>query len=501
MKLGSNATRLAAPEHPNPHPLPEGTVLIGKYRIEKRVGRGGMADVYRARHEVLQQEVAIKVLAPELTEQAEIKSRFLNEARAAARLRNEHVAAVMDVETAEDGTPFIVLEFLEGEVLEAVLEKRGPVPPKDAVDWVLQALEAVAHAHAEKIIHRDLKPANLFLTKKHDGTLVIKVLDFGLSKITSGLQGAVATKTTAMIGSPAFMSPEQLRSAKSVDVRADVWSLGVVLFHLVTGKYPFHGETDGEIFAAILEHPPATLRSIRPELPEELERVCAKGFARDLGARYQNVAELALALGPLASPQGTPSVDRVCRTLGVAPPPPPPAAPAPLITVGNKTPSKPPLDATTVGEAPQPTHPLGATMPKPLEAPKIELRPAPKPAIKPASPALVQTKASKARRREVIGVAVVLGLALVICVIFYGWSHATASSAEPPKPNLATTPTATLTATSTATATATEPPPVTTAVLAPPPSAAPTASAEPIRRASPRKTADPTKNPLLLQRN
>ncbi len=488
------------------HPLEKGTVLLGKYRIDERIGHGGMADVYRARHELLQQDVAIKVLSPELTEQADIKSRFLNEARAAARLRNEHVAAVMDVETAEDGTPFIVLEYLEGQDLDAVLEQRGPLPYKEVVDWVLQALEAVAHAHTQKIIHRDLKPANLFLTKKHDGTAVIKVLDFGLSKITSGLQGAVATATTAMLGSPAFMSPEQLRSAKSVDVRADVWSMGVVLFHLVTKEFPFHGETDGEIFAAVLGQAPAKLRSARPELPEELERICAKCFARELGERYANVAELALALAPLASAQGAQSVERICRTLRVAPPPPPPPAAdaAPLISLGAKSPSKPPLDATTVGEAPAapPTKPLAATIPQQMEAPKLPPPPEAPPPMKPMKAALVTTTASKARRRELAGFFVVLAIAATAAVSYYAWTHMDAPRAaaapEPIKPE----PPA---------ATATVPPPatetVTTAVAtvtAPPVREVASGEAErpaAVHHARPAKSADPTTSPLLLQRN
>ena len=499
------------------HPLQPGTVIAGKYRIERLIGQGGMAAVYLARHDLLQRDVAIKLLSPELTEQEDVKSRFLNEARAAARLRNEHVAAVMDVETAEGGTPFIVLEYLEGEDLEAVLSKRGPLPYQEVVDWTLQALEAIAHAHAEKIIHRDLKPANLFLTKRQDGTAVIKVLDFGLSKVTNSLQGALATKTTAILGSPAFMSPEQLRSAKNVDARADLWSVGVILFHMVTGKYPLNAESEGELFAKILADTPlATIRSLQPDVPEALDAVFARCVSRDLAKRYANAAELAQALGPLATPQGAQSVERICRTLGVAPPPPPAGttAGAPLIAFGNH--AAPSLTETTVAEAPQ--HPLAATTPKPMEAPKLGPLPSPPkaavptpPSSKPANQALITTVGGAARRRELIGVLVVVGLAVALCGGYYAWTHTGgASAATEPKPDTpavtapplttpAPPPVMTTAQVTTAAPVMTPPPPVT--VEAP---TAPTASAiaQPHpHHVAPAKSADLTTNPLLLQRN
>jgi serine/threonine-protein kinase len=428
----------------------------------------------------------------------------LNEARAAVRLRNEHVVVVMDVGT-EEGTPYIVLEHLEGENLETILQKRGPLPPKEVVDWVLQVLEAVAHAHAQKIVHRDLKPSKLFVTKKHDGTAIVKVLDFGLAKITNGLQGAIATKTSAMLGSPAFMAPEQLRSAKSVDARADVWSVGVVLFHLVSGKFPFAGDSDGEIFASILESTAAKLRTVKPDAPEELERVIAKCLAKNLDDRYANVGELALALGPLASPQGAPSVDRVCRTLGVAPPPPPAAAKsaAPIIKIADKGKSvMDELTATTVADAP-PQHPLAATTPQPLEAPKLPPL-APKPAVvapkPPTSQKMITTVGGK-KGRETTGIIVVLGLAAVIGLGYYAWT--TTRRDEPNSaPKADTTATVTTTANSAAPMVTTAP--MMTASVAPS-AAVPVATASQAIPKTPKpqssKTVDPTTNPLLLQRN
>ncbi|HEY2367471.1 MAG TPA: serine/threonine-protein kinase [Polyangiaceae bacterium] len=511
------------------HPIEPGTVIASKYRIERALSHvgpnesAGLASVYLAWHEILQQNVALKILSPELASEPEVTSRFLNEARAAVRLRNEHVVVVMDVGT-EEGTPYIVLEHLEGENLETILQKRGPLPPKEVVDWVLQVLEAVAHAHAQKIIHRDLKPSKLFVTKKHDGTAMVKVLDFGLAKITSGLQGAIATKTTAMLGSPAFMSPEQLRSAKNVDPRADVWSIGVVLFHLVTGKFPFEGESDGEIFASIIEKPAAKLRSVKADAPEDLERVIAKCLSRSLDERYANVGELALALGPLASPQGAPSVDRICRTLGVAPPPPPPPAAAaatpaakptsatPLIKFANANASKngsgDALTATTVTDAPD--HPLAATIPHQMEAPKL---PPPKPEKPievlvpkpPTSQALIKTVGGS-KRRELTGLVVVVGLAAVIGLGYFAW---TSTRRDPPVPNVDTTATATATtATSATIPTATFKPQVATTVTSTAAASASAASSATrptsggvVPRPHSSKTDDPTTNPLLLQRN
>ena len=494
------------------HPIEAGTVIASKYRIERLLSPAegaGLASVYVAWHEILQQNVALKILSPELASEPEVTSRFLNEARAAVRLRNEHVAAVMDVGT-EEGTPYIVLEHLVGESLEAILAKRGPLPPKEVVDWVLQVLEAVAHAHAQKMVHRDLKPSKLFVTTKHDGTAMVKVLDFGLAKITSGLQGAIATKTSAMLGSPAFMAPEQLRSAKSVDARADVWSVGVVLFHLVSGKFPFAGDSDGEIFASILEAPAAKLRTARADAPEELERVIEKCLSRKLEERYANVAELALALGPLASPQGAPSVDRVCRTLGIAPPPPPPTttatkAASPLIKLSDKSASpKDDLMATTVAEPPQ--HPLAATLPHQLEAPKLPPRviEPPKPMAIPKPPTsqkLITTVGGK-KKRETTGLIIVFGLAAVIGLGYYAWTSTRRDTPQDVAPK-AETPTATTTATVTTT-----PPAVTTTTTVVTASAAPSVAASLAPRPTtvvPRpqspKPVDPTTNPLLLQRN
>ncbi len=318
-------------------PLEPGTVLLGKYRIERLLGKGGMAAVYLAHHEMLQQDVAIRILLPDIAEKAENAARFLNEARAAVRLRNEHVAAVMDVGVLEESTAYIVLEYLEGSDLEQVLEASGPLAWPDVVDYVLQALEAVAQAHALGIVHRDIKPSNLFLAKRPNGTPILKVLDFGISKITTSTAEAAVTSTKTMLGSPVFMSPEQLRSAKKVDLRTDIWAVGVVFYHLLTGGYPYEAESIGELFAAVLEQTPASILALRPDVPAELEAVYRRCLSRNVDERYPNVAELARALEPIASADGKHSVMRICKTL---------ASEAPATQTTSQVPSEPPKTAT-----------------------------------------------------------------------------------------------------------------------------------------------------------
>jgi serine/threonine protein kinase len=345
-----------------PFPLEPGTVLLGKYRIERLLGKGGMAVVYLAHHEMLQQDVAIKILLPDVAEKPENASRFLNEARAAVRLRNEHVATVMDIGVLEDDSAYIVLEYLDGLDLEQVLEANGPMPWQQVVDYVLQALEAVAQAHALGIVHRDLKPSNLFIAKRPNGTPILKVLDFGISKITNTLADGSVTSTKTMLGSPVFMSPEQLRSAKKVDHRTDIWAIGVVFYHLLTGGFPYEAESIGELFAAVLEQMPASIRAMRPDVPPELEAIYRRCLSRNVDERYPNVAELAFALEPLASADGKISVAHIRKTLG--------AGEAVSVTsarpVENKAPAPPANIATGPSTAAEWSESLATTKKSPL---------------------------------------------------------------------------------------------------------------------------------------
>jgi serine/threonine-protein kinase len=300
-----------------------GEIVAGKYRIERIIGKGGMGAVLSAQHELLGQRIAIKFLLGEIAQNPEAVARFNNEARNAFKIQSEHVCRVMDVGT-ERGMPFMVMEFLEGLDLSQLLEKRGALPVEEAVDYVLQGLEAIAQAHALGIVHRDLKPANLFLHTRTDGSTIVKVLDFGIAKAAnpfgdpSGNHGLTSTKS--MLGSPLYMSPEQLRSAKNVDARADIWALGVILYELLTGTVPFNGETLGELFISILEQPPMPVAHKRPDVPQLLSDAVMRCLLRSVDQRFLNVAELAQAIAPCAPARSYVSVERVTQALGLPKP-------------------------------------------------------------------------------------------------------------------------------------------------------------------------------------
>jgi serine/threonine protein kinase len=329
-----------------------GEVIAGKYRIDRVIGRGGMAEVYAAYHEILQQTVALKVLLPGIADSPEASARFLNEARSAARIRGEHVATVMDVGTLPSGAAYMVLEYLEGTDLEAYADQRAPLPPGEAVDYVLDALQAIAHAHALGIIHRDLKPSNLFLARRPDGSSVVKVLDFGISKVSRGpgqiSMDAHSTASQVMLGSPFYMAPEQARSARSVDPRADIWAIGVILHRLLTGALPFLGETLTELLLSIVQDTPAPIRQLRPELPESLEAIVLRCLRKNPAERFANVGELATALLPFAGHESTTAVARIGRTLAINTPAQPfPALAVPAPSAGAPSGSSRPGPGTT----------------------------------------------------------------------------------------------------------------------------------------------------------
>ncbi|KYF69079.1 serine/threonine-protein kinase, partial [Sorangium cellulosum] len=299
-----------------------GELIAAKYRVERVVAIGGMGVVLAARNEDLDQKVAIKILRQDALANQEAVARFLREARTAARLQGEHVARVFDVGTTESGVPFMVMEFLTGLDLQQVIDTHGPLPIQDAVDYVLQALEAVAEAHAAGVVHRDIKPSNLFLAEHADGTRHIKVLDFGISK-GQGLDSPAEpglTSTKQVMGSPGYMSPEQMMAPRTVDGRADVWSFGVLLYTLVTGEPPFQGETVAAVMANILHQPVPRLRDKRSDAPASLERIVARCLEREVGARYANVAKLAQALEPIGSSFAKLSTSRIQSAIGAASP-------------------------------------------------------------------------------------------------------------------------------------------------------------------------------------
>jgi len=296
----------------------EGDVLAGKYRVDRVLGAGAMGIVVAAHHLHLDRKVAIKFLLPTMLHDQDAVARFAREARAAAKIRSEHVAQVLDVGTLDSGAPYMVMEFLDGSDLAEWLRRRGPLPFGEAVEFVLQACEALAEAHMSGIVHRDLKPANLFCTRRPDGLLSVKVLDFGISKVGS-MPGAMPemsmTRTSAVMGTPYYMSPEQLRASRDVDPRTDIWAMGVILYELATGMVPFNGESLSDVCIKIATESPPALRALRPDTPPGFEAVVERCLRKDRGQRYSTVAEFARALAPFATERARGSIDRVSRTL------------------------------------------------------------------------------------------------------------------------------------------------------------------------------------------
>jgi len=293
-------------------PVAPGDVLAGKYVVERVLGEGGMGVVVAATHRQLGQRVAVKFLLAEYCQHPEAVARFLREAQAAVRIQSEHVARTIDVGTLESGAPYMVMEYLSGRDLASELATRGSLPVEEAVGFVLQACEAIAEAHALGIVHRDLKPANLFLAHRADGSPLVKVLDFGISKSVSPAAGPMnLTTTQSVMGSPLYMSPEQLKSTKNVDQRTDVWALGVILYELLTGRTPFQAETVSGLIATVVSESPPPLRGARPDLPAELEAIVLRCLEKDPARRIQHVGTLAMALQPFAPAQGAVSVPRI----------------------------------------------------------------------------------------------------------------------------------------------------------------------------------------------
>ncbi len=297
-----------------------GSVLLGKYRVDKVIGVGGMGAVVGAQHLQLDERVAIKFLLPEMVKHDEVVQRFLREARAAIKIRSEHCVRVFDVGRLENNAPYMVMEFLEGQDLGAFGSRQLPI--HDVVDWVLQASEALAEAHTIGIVHRDLKPANLFLTRRADGTPCVKVLDFGISKQATSGGDVGVTKTQAVLGSPRYMSPEQMRSTKDVDARADIWALGAVIYELIAGAPPFDGETVTALFAAILQDEPKPLSAWRSDISPALEAAVRGCLEKDRARRYASIAHFAAALAPFGSPSARASAERITRVLGMRAPSP-----------------------------------------------------------------------------------------------------------------------------------------------------------------------------------
>jgi serine/threonine-protein kinase len=296
--------------------ISEGSVLAGKYRIVRLLGEGGMGTVFEGRHLELDQPVAIKVLRRELAADPEAVTRFSREARAASSLRSPHVAKIFDVGRLDDERPYIVMEYLDGSDLGAVLEKRGSLPLREALQLVLEACEGVAEAHERGIIHRDLKPANLFVARE-GGRTTVKVFDFGISHVETAEEVRV-TKTQSAFGTPLYMSPEAVRSAKLTSARTDVWALGVILYELVAGKPPFLGDTPTAVAIALTIESLVPLSQRVAGVPPEVDAVLARALAKSPADRYANAGELAAAVRGLLAAR-PPSAAVVARAPEASP--------------------------------------------------------------------------------------------------------------------------------------------------------------------------------------
>jgi serine/threonine-protein kinase len=283
-------------------------LLSSKFRIDRILGAGGMGVVVAAHHRALDRRVAIKLMRPELRTRGDVVRRFLREARAAARLTSRHATRVFDVDTLEDGAPYIVMEYLDGIDLATWLAERGPVAASRAAAIVAQASHAIAEAHAAGIVHRDLKPANLFMTRDAAGAPIVKVLDLGVCKLVGRGDGMPDTSLTAALGTPEYMAPEQLSASHRADARSDIWSLGVILYELVAGCVPFRGRTPAELR-------PRVACDLCPPLagvPDAFAAVIARCLAKDPSARFPCAGELLAVLAPFA-PDALPSVASLPR--------------------------------------------------------------------------------------------------------------------------------------------------------------------------------------------
>jgi serine/threonine-protein kinase len=295
--------------HGDPEAVHRGDVLGGRFQVERVLGRGGMAVVIKVIDLETREPRALKILGASARASVSAVERFSREARALAQLGSEHAVRVLDVGAFADGAPYMVMEYLEGTDLGALVKRRGALPAHEAIAYVLQACKVVAEAHAHGIVHRDLKPQNLFLTRRADGSACLKVLDFGISKqLGLGEGEADLTLSNAVLGSPAYMSPEQIRSARSVDARSDLWSLGVVLYQLVTGRLPFRSGNASDLVALIVTEAPERPSKLRAGLPLALDGVILRCLEKDPEARFQSATELAAALAPFVPRRrGTPS--------------------------------------------------------------------------------------------------------------------------------------------------------------------------------------------------
>jgi len=408
-----------APEAP---PVVPGQILAGKFRIERVIGEGGMGIVAEATHLGLDERVALKFLRREVMKMPDVVARFDREARAAVKLKSEHVARVSDVGKTEDGIPYMVMELLRGKDLAQLVAERGPLPIPEAVEYIIQACEGVGEAHARGIVHRDIKPENLFVVQRNDQWSLVKVLDFGISKAVLVGPSSVdlsSNATTSIMGSPYYMSPEQLRSTRTVDHRADVWSLGVVLFELLTGTTIFDETAQfTELVAEILESPHRKLCVFRVDAPTALQGVIDRCLEKDRTRRFQNVAELAVALLPFAPRRARVTAERttsITRAAGLI------TDPNFQVPPSNYPPPAPSSDSYPSGIMSAPAmpviNPLGETLSPMSETAYPARMPTPivlNSAAFPTSSLAATVDGPAATRKQVPVVALVFGALLLV---------------------------------------------------------------------------------------
>lgn len=359
---------------PNP-----GDVIGGKFRILRMIGDGGMGAVYEARHEVLGTSVALKFLHTELARRQGLSTRFLQEARVSASIQSPHVTKVTDVEQTPDGTPYLVMELLSGESLQQLIDRQRKLPKDQAIDFALQILSGLEAAHALGVVHRDLKPDNVFITPSTGGP-VCKLLDFGIAKLKQSAENKGLTRPGALMGTPEYMSPEQLYSADRVDHRADLYSIGVMLFEMLAGERPAIGEDAAAIVGNVMAGKVKRLDELDKSLPAELVAVVHRSIEPDKGRRFQSALEMRTALAPFAgqlSHAGRLAATPVPAGVSGFPPPvdttpqkPPITADEPALQPATPgvAPTLPPEDEpaagghpATVGDMPAQPVPMGGT--------------------------------------------------------------------------------------------------------------------------------------------